>query len=76
MSIPSTADDALVCSARGCRAAAVWALEWNNPRLHDADRRKTWLACADHRTSLGDFLDARGFLRDVTAVPGSPTLDT
>ncbi|MEU4470921.1 hypothetical protein [Micromonospora sp. NPDC023888] len=76
MSIPSSADDALVCSARGCRAAAVWALEWNNPRLHNADRRKTWLACAEHRTSLGDFLDARGFLRGVTAVPGSPTLDT
>ncbi|MEU8184499.1 hypothetical protein AB0B85_18770 [Micromonospora sp. NPDC049044] len=76
MSTLSSADDPLVCSARGCRAAAVWALEWNNPRLHDADRRKTWLACAEHRSSLGDFLDARGFLRAVTAVPGSPTLDT
>ncbi|MEU8154818.1 hypothetical protein AB0B94_14215 [Micromonospora sp. NPDC048986] len=75
MSIPSPAGEALVCSARGCRSAAVWALEWNNPRLHDADRRKTWLACAEHRGSLGDFLDARGFLRAVTPVPGSPTLD-
>ncbi|MEV5211114.1 hypothetical protein AB0K35_26935 [Micromonospora sp. NPDC053740] len=75
MSIPSPADEALVCSARGCRSTAVWALEWNNPRLHDADRRKTWLACAEHRGSLGDFLDARGFLRAVTPVPGSPTLD-
>ena len=24
----------LMCSARGCRATAVWALRWNNPRLH------------------------------------------
>ncbi|MFD6568382.1 hypothetical protein [Micromonospora profundi] len=75
MSIPSPADEALVCSARGCRATAVWALEWNNPRLHDAERRKTWLACDAHRGSLGDFLDARGFLRTVTPVPASPTLD-
>ncbi|MGN9775833.1 hypothetical protein ACTMS0_08635 [Micromonospora sp. H33] len=69
------ASDALVCSARGCRAPAEWALRWNNPRLHDAARRKTWLACADHRTSLGDFLDVRGFLREVVPVAGSPTLE-
>ncbi|MEW2386358.1 hypothetical protein AB0873_30405 [Micromonospora sp. NPDC047707] len=69
------APDALVCSARGCRAPAEWALRWNNPRLHDAARRKTWLACADHRTSLGDFLDLRGFLREVVPVAGSPTLE-
>jgi hypothetical protein len=50
-------------------------LRWNNPRLHDADRRKTWLACTDHRQTLGDFLDARGFLREVTPVQTSPTLD-
>jgi hypothetical protein len=53
------------CSAKGCRAAASWRLEWNNPRLHTPDRRKTWLACGDHRGSLGDFLTARGFLREV-----------
>jgi hypothetical protein len=57
-----------VCSARGCRATAVWALRWHNPRLHDTDRRKTWLACAEHRQSLGDFLGARGFLREVAPV--------
>ncbi len=68
--------DALVCSARGCRAPAEWALRWNNPRLHDAARRKTWLACADHRHTLGDFLDVRGFLREVVPVAGSPTLES
>lgn len=56
------------CSARDCRATAVWALRWNNPRLHTPDRRKTWLACEDHRDSLADFLGARGFLRDVEPV--------
>ncbi|WP_121155333.1 hypothetical protein [Micromonospora pisi] len=64
-----------VCSARGCRAPAIWALRWNNPRLHDPERRKTWLACAEHRQSLGDFLDARGFLREVASMDQSPTLD-
>ncbi|BBH67137.1 hypothetical protein ACTI_38220 [Actinoplanes sp. OR16] len=54
------------CSSKGCRAAAVWQLHWNNPKLHTPDRRKTWLACGDHRETLGAFLDARGFLREVT----------
>jgi hypothetical protein len=65
----------LVCSARGCRAPANWALHWNNPRLHNAERRKTWLACDQHRVTLGDFLGARGFLREVAPVGVSPTLD-
>ncbi|MEV4465840.1 hypothetical protein AB0J51_19720 [Micromonospora echinofusca] len=75
MSTPLPADEPLICSSRGCRAPAEWALRWNNPRLHDADRRKTWLACTAHRATLGDFLDARGFLREVVPAPGSPTLE-
>ncbi|WP_089156082.1 hypothetical protein [Micromonospora sp. NBS 11-29] len=71
-----TSDDALICSARGCRAPAAFELRWHNPRLHAPDRRKTWLACPAHRTSLGDFLDARGFLREVVPLPGSPTLES
>jgi hypothetical protein len=54
------------CSAKGCRAPAVWALRWNNPKLHAGEYRKTWLACAEHRESLGGFLEVRGFLREVT----------
>jgi hypothetical protein len=54
------------CSAKGCRATAVWQLHWNNPKLHTPERRKIWLACADHRETLGAFLDARRFLREVT----------
>ncbi|WP_319462912.1 hypothetical protein [Micromonospora sp. RTP1Z1] len=75
MTTPRPADETPICSARGCRAPAVWALRWNNPRLHDPDRRKTWLACPEHRESLGAFLDARGFLREVAAVAESPTLE-
>lgn len=53
------------CSAKDCRASASWALRWNNPKIHHPERRKIWLACDDHRTYLSDFLDRRGFLRDV-----------
>ncbi|GAA1479376.1 hypothetical protein GCM10009623_38220 [Nocardioides aestuarii] len=55
----------LTCSAKGCTADAVWALQWNNPKLHTPDRRKVWLACDEHRASLGDFLASRRFLREV-----------
>jgi hypothetical protein len=58
--------DVALCSARGCRDEAQWALAWNNPRLHTPDRRKTWLACDAHRESLAEFLTVRGFLREVT----------
>ena len=54
-----------VCSRRGCTADAAWRLEWNNPRVHTPERRKTWLACDEHRDHLADFLAARGFLRRV-----------
>jgi hypothetical protein len=55
----------MICSARGCRATAGFELRWNNPKLHPPERRKVWLACADHRETLSAFLDARGFLREV-----------
>ncbi|AXU15469.1 hypothetical protein I3J09_23140 [Streptomyces clavuligerus] len=57
-----------ICSAKGCRAAAIWVLAWNNPKVHTPERRKTWLACEEHRASLSDFLDIRGFLKDVVTL--------
>lgn len=60
----------LVCSARGCRAHARWALRWNNPRLHTPERRKTWLACDEHRRHLEDHLSVRGFLRETVPAEG------
>ncbi|MFE0461740.1 hypothetical protein ACFW1A_21060 [Kitasatospora sp. NPDC058965] len=56
------------CSAKGCRSAASWVLVWNNPKLHAPDRRKTWLACPEHREHLSQFLGVRGFLRDTVAL--------
>jgi hypothetical protein len=60
--------DSPVCSAKGCQHDAVWALLWNSPKLHTPERRKSWLACDEHRASLADFLGARQFLRDVVPV--------
>lgn len=60
-------DDPTVCSAKGCRAPAAWALVWNNPRIHAPEREKTWLACDEHRDGLSSFLGSRGFLRRVDA---------
>ena len=63
---------ALVCSAKGCRQTATWAHLWNNPKLHTPDRRKVWLACDEHRTSLGDFLSVRGFLAETVPADAIP----
>jgi len=60
-----TDPEGLICSAQGCRQPAAYDLQWNNPKIHTADRRKHWLACDDHRNSLAQFLSARGFLKDV-----------
>jgi hypothetical protein len=61
--------DGLVCSAKGCRAPAVYQLRWNNPKLHAPEAGKVWLACEEHRHWLTDFLAARGFLRSVDRLP-------
>ncbi|MFC7328508.1 hypothetical protein [Marinactinospora rubrisoli] len=52
------------CSRKGCHRSASWALVWNNPKVHTPDRRKTWLACDEHRAYLSEFLEIRGFLRE------------
>ncbi|AKH81685.1 hypothetical protein AA958_05155 [Streptomyces sp. CNQ-509] len=64
----NTADPALICSAKGCRAPAVWVLAWNNPKLHTPERRKTWLACEEHREYLSRFLGVRDFLKEVVTL--------
>ena len=64
-----------ICSARGCRSPARWALQWNNPRLHPAERRKTWMACEQHRASLSEFLEVRGFLRETLPAPDAVVTD-
>lgn len=69
---PTEVDGPAPCSAKGCQQPATWQHLWNNPKIHTPERRKVWLACDDHRTSLADFLSARGFLKDT--VPFDPTL--
>lgn len=65
-------EDPLTCSAKGCTAPAIWAVLWNNPKLHTPERRKTWLACDEHRDSLSEFLAARNFLKNVVPVSERP----
>jgi hypothetical protein len=63
-----------VCSRAACRAAATWRIDWQNPRIHDGDRWKTWLACDEHVDYLRGFLEARSF--PVSVVPfGSARAD-
>lgn len=50
-----------ICSRAGCRGTARWRIEWRNPRIHTADRTKTWVACDEHRDYLQGFLEARSF---------------
>ena len=61
----SNPESSAICTARGCQAAAAWAVVWNNPRLHAPDREKVWAACDEHRQSLADYLAVRSFLRRV-----------
>ncbi|MFT4232518.1 MAG: hypothetical protein QM606_07075 [Leucobacter sp.] len=56
------------CSRAGCRDEAGWAILWRNPRIHGADRRKTWLACDVHLDALREFLAARDFSLEVRPV--------
>lgn len=53
------------CSRAGCSDEASWVLRWRNPKIHDEDRRKTWLACDGHLEYLKDFLEARSFPLEV-----------
>jgi hypothetical protein len=54
-----------ICSAKGCRAAATWAVVWNNPKVHTPDREKVWAACEEHKQPLADFLAVRSFLKRI-----------
>lgn len=68
---------AATCSRAGCREAALWRVEWRNPKIHSPDRRKIWVACDEHRDYLRDYLAARDFpvavwpLVPLTAAGGS-----
>lgn len=55
----------LQCSRKACTAEAMWQLVWNNPKVHTPERRKIWLACADHRQFLAEFLSSRSFLQEI-----------
>lgn len=53
------------CSRKACTHEAVWKLLWNNPKVHTPQRRKIWLACAEHKQFLAEFLSSRDFLKEI-----------
>ena len=55
------------CSRAGCRDAATWRVDGRNPKIHSADRVKTWLACDEHVDYLREFLATRSFPVRVSA---------
>ena len=64
------------CSRAGCREIAGWRLDWRNPRIHAADRVKTWLACDDHVDFLRDFLTSRDFPLTVSPLGAQPETES
>jgi len=65
---PTTAQ----CSRASCRAAATHNVNWRNPRIHDVDRVKVWLACDEHCGYLSDYLASRGMpvvVTDIGVIP-------
>lgn len=64
---------AAMCSRAGCRADALWKIEWRNPRIHPADRRKVWTACGEHVDFLRDYLLARDFPLEVLTIDEAVT---
>lgn len=61
---PAGTEGTPICSRKACRQEAGWRLLWNNPRIHTPERRKTWLACAEHRDWLEDYLRTRGLWKE------------
>ena len=64
-----------VCSRADCRLSATWRVEWRNPKIHDADRVKVWLACDEHRDFLHEYLASRQFPVAVVAMPPDDPAD-
>ena len=65
-----------VCSRKGCRLNASWQLLWNNPRIHTPERRKTWLACSEHRGWLEEYLRTRDLWKQTLPLHGPAAADT
>lgn len=72
---PDPLPEDLVCSARGCQAPATTDVRWNNPRIHPPERRKHWLACAEHTATLSAYLSARGMFREAVPLSGASAPD-
>ncbi|MFF1254193.1 hypothetical protein ACFVYC_17095 [Pseudarthrobacter sp. NPDC058329] len=78
---PAQTESVATCSRKACRSEASWQLLWNNPKIHTPERRKIWLACADHRDWLEDYLQTRGLWKQTVPLEdrgasGAPEQDS
>ena len=62
-----------ICSRKACRQDAQWQLLWNNPKIHTSERRKIWLACAEHLDWLQDYLVQRSLWRETLPLEEAST---
>lgn len=76
LSSESSGPETPTCSRKGCPAEAQWQILWNNPKIHDPQRRKIWLACSEHRDWLENFLRARLFWRSTVPMNGAEPVNT
>lgn len=65
----------LVCSRKGCRMPASHKILWNNPKIHTPERRKIWLACAEHRPWLENYLGERLLYKETQPIAGATLTD-
>ena len=73
MNLFGSSEASVQCSRANCSNAAVWNVNWRNPRIHGEDRVKIWLACDEHREFLHDYLTNRSF--PVIVTPLDETVD-
>lgn len=68
MILGAVGPETVQCSRAGCRADAVYQVNWRNPKIHTVDRVKVWAACAEHVDFLAEFVRSRDFPVAVTAL--------
>jgi hypothetical protein len=50
-----------ICSRTGCTKALTTFVIWNNPKIHQVGKEKSWGACDEHLDYFVSYLTIRGF---------------
>ena len=49
------------CSRTGCDNTAIQFVDWRNPKIHSAEKVKSWATCGEHYDYFVSYLTIRGF---------------